>query len=305
MRGVVELPAIAIFTIVAGSLIIAFFVMVSQQQSDIGKTNIERASLERFDALLKSAATARETQNNITVIDETLLYVCDDVSMRIEYESHTQKDFHNMVMFAPHKLEGGHLRVYSKGVDSPYRVTNILYVATDTYTVNSTVPLYEFPSNIEHAPAASAKRIVRDTGNPTRNTIVVTESPGEQLGTVHYFSPTDPAGAGIVYPNRELYYGAILAEDAQTYTCGLNAYLRQLRFVNKIEWLRAQQLYIDTDDEQCKLSYQFGPFETIEAITSDTSGFTLQDARDLVQAQREIAFLNDKLLRGDGCAILY
>jgi hypothetical protein len=306
MRGAVELPAVAIFTIVAGSLIIAFFVLVSSQQSSAGKTHVEQASLERFDSLLKSAAAAPETQNNITVIDETLLYVCDDAGMRIEYESHTQKPLHNMLVFAPHTLEGGHLRVYSKGVDVPFRMGNVLYVATDTYVINARTPLPEFPPNFVQS-AQGAKRTVIDHDDlppSPKNVVSIEDVPGQRYGTVHYYDATG-AHTSVVYPNRELLHGAILSQDSQAYNCVLTQYLDHLAFVNSVEQRRAERLR-DEASGSCAPLYQLAAFSTI-ATLSDQRGeeLTLSEAEQLDQAQKEIAYVNDNLLRGDGCAIIY
>jgi hypothetical protein len=305
MRGAIELPAILIFTVVAGALIIGFFVYVAQGQSVAGERRVEQASLERFDALLKSAATAPETENNITIIDETLYFMCDD-TMRIEYGSGVQQVISNMIIFSPAQLTGGGLRVYSKGTNIPYRIGNVLYLSTDQFIIYNDTNLHEFPKNFALTRnQASAQRIVLPaTARVTepKKTVRVDEQPGKQYGRVYYET------GSVVYPNYELLYGAVLSKDAVTYHCVAKQYYKQLRFVNKVQWLRVQALAADAE-AACSQHYQFFPFEEIDRIASigesDPTAIGEDEAKTLSEAQNQIRFMNDKLFRGDNCAVIY
>lgn len=315
MRAVIELPTIAIFTIVAGSLIIFFFFSLSQSQSAGAEKAAQAKSLNFLDTLVKTSATARNTANNISIVDDTLLFMCDDSGMRFGYESHVEMYFHNMVIFSPRQLRGGTLLVYSRGADVPYRSTNILYMTTPAYIVENATNLYEFPFKTVpiNPPSRNDKRRTvinwdqRNSYPPTvlQNLVIVQEVADEEYGSVIYPGTGPIAGRTVWYPNREFLYGAILSADKKSYDCVLNAYFRQLLFTNELQANRAALLKTD-GPSVCYDKYQLSAFADIQEVASlGAAGFGQAEADKLSKAIKKIEFTNYDLIRGDNCPAIY
>jgi hypothetical protein len=324
-RGAIELPVVMIFTIVAGSLILLFFVVLVQQQGSSSGKSIEASSLQRLDTLLTSAGTARETENNITVSEESLFFECNaDTGTRLYYESGIATPVFNQILFSPGELGGGQLRTYSKGTRAGYRVTTILYLSTAATIIQNATPLYDYPGNFPsksitnpegasprwRAVVSAAQYASSPSASDLRkhpDVVVVNEDPLGTHGTVQYYNSGALKGT-VVYPNHELLYGAVLSKDADTYNCVFGKYLKQLRWMNSIEQERLLKLKAENAESACYAYYQEFPYSDIESLPTDPLQFTEQSAKKLYEASSQIERMNDALIRGGGgasCAWLY
>jgi hypothetical protein len=321
MRGVVELPAIFIFIAVAGGLLMLFFITLAFQQGEHATESIELASLQRLETLIKSSATARETENNITIIDDPLSFRCDETGIRFGYESNNALVLQDQLVFSPRSIPDGQLHTYSKGTRAGYRVATILYVSSPAYLLSTATTLYNFPPVIEpqNIDRLRAKDIphrvvltieqyreVLEQPGPEPVDAVIIDEQGTGYGNVRYIRNGIQTGK-VVYPNNELLYGAILSYDEDTYNCVLTEYLHQLQWVNIVERDRVMQLKTVSNLEapQCYAYYQDSPFDTIANLPTQATEFTLDNAATLHEAASQIEFMNDNLIRGDHCAWIY
>ena len=319
-RASVDIPATAIFTIIAGSLIILFFVTVSFNHSEQAKEETQAISLNYLETLIKTAATARETAKNISIVDETILFTCDEEGLRFGFDSGNELPLQDLVIFSPRRLEGGAVRVYSRGEDMPNRVFNVLYLSTPQFILQNSTVIPGLPRNIE-----TTKLAVGSAGDPNRRAVMsITQVTAPQTwtnrprdwvlleplgdgtyGRVHYRNPGNPATV-VVYPTSSLLYGALISRDAQTYYCGFNAYLKQLKFVTRIQQERAQVLkdQAQRTGSSCYTAYQLSAYDAIMSLPA-AQDFTVADARTFRDAVRELEFVNENLKAGDGCVSLY
>ncbi len=310
----VEAPAVMIFTIVVGALIILFFVVVSLSQGESAERNIRAGSLQRLDALLKNAGAARDSANNITIIDQTLEYECQKIDSQIEHRIGYQGDdsipLMGTLLFAPKTLEGGNLLVYSKAADVPYRAANVLYLSTPSFRVKLDTPIPGYPANFVKTDSRPTRLVVAGDSPPRGNTVGVKPADASmQYGTVVYAAraATDTPKT-VFYVGESLLIGAIVSETSTSYLCGFDAYRQQVNWVNSIERERARAL-ASSASPACKPYYNDEPFATIDALTNTqakpANTFTLNDARDWFEAQQRLTLLNDNLILGDACAWIY
>lgn len=307
MRGVVELPAIAIFTITAGSLIILFFIVLTQSQGNQAQKDIQAKNLQSLDTLLKSAATAQMTATNISVIDDTLVFTCDETGTWFGYENNIQLPMQNTIIFSPHFLRGGKLSAYSAGANVPYRAFDVLYLASPENIIYTDVGLLDYP--FETATVTSRPgddyRLVKAASSgaapTTKNTVYVYQET-ENTGSVTYYG-----GGSIFYPTKELLYGAILSNNNNTYNCVFDQYLNQLRFVSTVQKGRLEYIYNNPgSDPYCQALYLNGKatFNTIINLPN-AADFDGDAVIDFNKAISELEYYNQRLMQGSNCATIY
>lgn len=324
MRASIELPAITIFSVVAGALILLFFVVLAQSQGERARDDTQAQSLQNIDSLLKSSSTAKSTNTNVTVIDDIISFKCDETGTWFGYEETDIKlPINNIILFSPSKLTGGQLRAATLSSDVPYRALNILYLSTDSQVVYSDSPIPGFPFEIsQNFGYDNFKQVYLDnrnfgqfmSRNLKKDQLAVYKEGTNEYGQLKYFPDNhfNDANKLFVYPNRELLYGAILSENADQYVCLFNAYLHQLQFVNKVQWERARNLkqhYYD-NSMTCFTRYQNtgenGAFAIIDRVTKiSAENWEISDAKDFNDAIKSIEYENANLLRGDNCAPIY
>lgn len=321
-RGAIELPAVMVFIIVAGSFILLFFVVLVMNQGESANKGIQASSLQRLDTLLKGAGTSRETESNITISEEALFYSCDELTgVRLHYESGVDMGVHNQLIFSPESLGGGQLRTYSKAGRAGYHVGTVLYLSTAANVLQNSTYLHDFPSNFplrwldNPANADERWRVVMAApypGGPSPlhshpDVVVINDDPAGTFGMVQYYSRGELRGTAA-YPNHELLYGAVISKDADTYNCMLSKYLQQLHWVNGIERERLVALKNANLQNACYALYQEFPYEDIANLPVQGSQFGLSHARTLHEAASQIDYMNDALIRGGGgqsCAWLH
>jgi hypothetical protein len=311
VKGIIELPVVAIFSIVAGGLIILLLVSIGGGLTDRAETNIEIGSLQRIDPLIKTAAASPDTQTNITIIDKPLIFTCDEGGVKFAYESNRELPLPNLIVFSSNRLEGGQLQTYTKKVDAAFSVANILYLTTQQYMYENATNLQGFPESfvlLEPGETTAKRRTIlidgqdpRDYNN--RDIVIVYPVSGKEYGQLQYL--TDPSNP-VYYPNRELLYGAIVSKDRQSYNCVFDIYLQQLKWSASIERERVARLKDEYYEQNngCWSLYQVEPFDKILGLP-DAENFGPTDAQSLEDATKSIRFMNDNVIRGDNCAWVY
>jgi hypothetical protein len=317
MRAMVELPAIAIFTVVAGSLIVLVFIAASQQQTSDAQKTIQIDTLQRLDALVKDAASSIETEKNITLSKDTVRFSCDETGIHLGYSEGIQRPFHNLIIASPRELEEGKIITYTKGLYSPFRVANILYLSSPAYLLEAeaAVPL-DLPDNfhvqlLAGGPTPGRRHVITKTSKDSGtyaaysrddNFVVVDDMGGH--GTVQY--GLDFAAPTVTYPNQELLLAAVLAHDDATYNCIFDQYITQLKYVASIHEDRMIRLKTDAaqTDSDCQYNYEASYFDNILSLPQAES-FDTTTAQALIDTQKAIEYMNEKLTTGDNCGWIY
>jgi hypothetical protein len=312
VKGIIELPVVAIFSIVAGGLIILLLVTVGTGLTARAETNIEASSLQRIDPLLKTAAASPDTQSNITIIDKPIIFTCDESGVKFAYESHRELPLPNLVVFSSNRLEGGQLQTHTKKVDAAFNAANILYLTTPQQLYENATDLRGFPegfSIVEPTSTTASRRTIIDESqygpawSSAKDLVILYPAPGKDYGTLQY--GTSSANT-VYYPNKELMYGAIISKDSQTYNCVFDIYLQQLKWSASIERERVARLKDEyyAQRNSCWSLYQTEPFDTILALPA-AEDFGASASQSLADATSSIRFMNDNVIRGDNCAWIY
>ncbi|MBI5065767.1 hypothetical protein HZA97_06020 [Candidatus Woesearchaeota archaeon] len=114
-----------IFILIAGALILSFFVMIAQKQLVISEKKQEISVLKQFDDVFSSALRSEETSFTIDT-KAKINFFCTQNQCSYMINKIQQK--YNLPVFAPFTLDGGPLTLWSKSIKAPFLVTNLLFI---------------------------------------------------------------------------------------------------------------------------------------------------------------------------------
>jgi len=123
-KGVVEVQFNWIFILIAGALILAFFISLVAKQKTTSDLSAKAKISVDLEAILTGAGSSRGTVNIIDIPKAEIEFYCG--SYMIGGISRDAKE----IIFAPSLIKGTKLIAWSLGWDVPYRVTNFLYLTS-------------------------------------------------------------------------------------------------------------------------------------------------------------------------------
>lgn len=125
-RGVTETQFNWIFIMVAGAIILLFFVSMVYKQKSVSEQKSDIEMQKNLQAILTGAEASKQTENIVSVPDKEIRYGCEGFSLG------SLAAFNARVVFAPDLLKSGkrELIFYSLEWRVPFRITNFLYVTS-------------------------------------------------------------------------------------------------------------------------------------------------------------------------------
>ncbi len=124
-KGAVQVQFTWIFALIAGAVILLFFVQFISQLLDIGEDTMCTEFVSLLDTVFVGAETALGTVNNISLGSFDMTFDCTTYSM-----PECSSALETKIIFASDRLKGNMLISYAEGFDMPYRSANILYLTT-------------------------------------------------------------------------------------------------------------------------------------------------------------------------------
>jgi len=112
-----------IFIIVAGALILAFFVMVVNKQRELSEKKLSAELLADLDMIITGQAVSPGTTRLLEMSNLELSFMCEDYSM-----GGVPKGTGNSILFTPSKLKGSNIIAWTLDWNMPYRAANFIYV---------------------------------------------------------------------------------------------------------------------------------------------------------------------------------
>jgi hypothetical protein len=321
-KGVIVIQFNWIYVLIIGGLILGLFVGIAVRQKEASEKTAAGEIQRRLETVLASAESSLGTVNMIDMGRATIRFDCFGFSVG------ELKPFSPGVTFAPKRIStrGKEFITWTQDFSVPFRVTNFLYVTGRQvrYVIVGDSQLAdkikeELPRELNMVSAESlveAETITYENEDITKFIIVDLDGSldldSSFLGTDvsalqikgitinFYEKPPNsaaliPRGASTYYGSTPMMYGAIFADDAETFDCNMEKAFKRLDIISQIYARRAEELRDSGEygeEHPCYNSYNSASywFQTINT--------------DLVSAATNLQSIN-RALQINSCPLLY
>ncbi|MFH1174706.1 MAG: hypothetical protein V1725_06225 [archaeon] len=164
-RGVFEIQFNWIFVIIAGGVILFFFLSLISKQKATSDESINQDVLRRLDTILISTEQGYQTYKELHLVKTQLTFTCEDTSPSLTTQGIISNlqigsfsvDTPTQILFTPPSLNTDTFQLWTDTWDQPFRVLPFLYVTAPEvsfYIVETTPPdrsqeIYELlPANV-------------------------------------------------------------------------------------------------------------------------------------------------------------
>ncbi|MBW2977587.1 hypothetical protein KY331_01960 [Candidatus Woesearchaeota archaeon] len=264
-----------IFVLVAGTIILIFFITIVQKQGMISQTKLAASIRTDIAAILTGAGVTPDTTNILTMPKTPISFTCDAEGYS-DFEiakTGVNKRTPFDVIFAPDLVKGPTLVTWSREFKLPFKVMNFLYL-TDAQVRYILVfnPENSFAERIEaELPDEITKEIrtstlgIADKNNYKVKFIFFTDVDRNAASTFRTMPDKDVTAIKVSQSNIEFYkktgafftlqgttpvlkteedifiYGAIFSEDKTFFECNIKKAIKRLAVVAKV--------FADREDE--------------------------------------------------------
>ena len=227
-----------IFVLVAGVIILLFFVGFAYRHINVSKTFTDKQVLFRIESDLESYGKAFESDKPLNIpSDLSLDFKCGVINVNQEVKNT------NLIIFSPDTLLSKGF-VWTKSWDYPFKITNLFYVAgsdtiffvVDNQDVYRNLPVRfkKFYLNKENTDLISDK-----LQNP--NSVFVVNGdinlPANYKAKVVQIYPNNELkinGRSTIYYGDEMLYGAVFSRNLEDFECLQRKSLEHLKRISDI-----------------------------------------------------------------------
>jgi len=294
-KGFIQIQFAWIFIIIAGSIILFFFISLVKTQGEVSANKLSQRVLTNLDAIMTGSKVSTNTCHLIEIPRLDIELDCRALRM-----SGNSRELADQMVFGPDKIKGSSLLTCAKDWNSPYRVANFLYLTTtevryivvydDSAGVDLAEKLYDnMPENLNkdlvtYTDFASLEdknnykvRLITFDNEYVGYipefmkrydsyivNIIPTTVTGESLfgyGEVEFFDVDDDGNAvtngTAAYLRDASLFAAIFAEDQSQYLCVMKKAMTRLKFISQIYIDRTKDLYAYYEgDPTCSNHYE-------------------------------------------------
>lgn len=276
-RGVIEVHFNWIFVLIAGAIILFFFISIVNKQREFSEIRSSGTIITNLESILTGAQISTNTINIVDIPKVGIGFECNRYFIGV-----THKQTKGDVIFSPNLLKGKKLITWALEWNMPYRVTNFLYL-TDPELRYVIVNKPDRPGFkiFNELPKEMNKELIEinrlNTFSDKNNykvkfiffdnkeddvlsklnemqdgdvtAIVLMDFTGEDkipdIGKIEFFQKKGPVweSKGITfYLKKESLFGAIFVADKEMYDCVMKKSFNKLNLVTKIYLNRSSTL---------------------------------------------------------------
>ncbi len=277
-KSQVSLHITWIFILIAGALILLFFVGLVVKQKDIAETKLAAVIVTKLENLFAGTRISTGASTFLSIPESEFSFVCDEDS----YSEFSIKDTGISretpdPIFAPSSIKGNQLITWSLDFSAPFRATHVLYITSPNIKY---VMVYDDSNNFAKQINSSLPTLITKE-HVTNSDYLTTLSQGYKQIKFIFFGtlpnppiPSDlqnkdisitainiPSGNQIdfykvennqfvqtgtsYYLTNPSLYGAIFAESQISYECNLKKIFKRLNLVTELYKQKAGSLEID------------------------------------------------------------
>lgn len=340
-KGQLQISFNWIFVLIAGAVILLFFVTTITKEKDASQTQLAQKASTRLDAIF---SVIQQNQNSIQIHDapnyEMDFHCTEEGHYYSIKDSSTKNYLENDVIFAPETIGRAKLVTWTKTFTAPFPVTSTLFLTdeknqyiflTDSPEIKkiyndfpdkfskinktSTDPITDegFRKYIIITDSAATLNLPNDVKSKTQKIIEINEGPEGVYseGTIKFYNPSGSSSTDEKYVGQELLMGAIVSGDPDLYSCALNKILKKTEIVSQQNYLRTQKLwntYAATYSGRCTSFYGLVTQGYMQNLTEAAQNFestdTTKNYQKFYETEQYIASINENILRSD-CTLLY
>ena len=281
-RGAIEVQFNWIFVIIAGALILVFFINISTAQRKNADQKLAFDLLSKVDLIMSGALTIPKTGQVFDMPNIEFNVECNMISTL-----GVNRQFPDRIVFGPSLLDGRNLVVLSQDWNVPYKVSNFLYLTTSEvrYVIvadpsdqnaisfkeslpdNITVEISNL-SDIKNKNNYRIRLIILDTVYPNFDNDYFYDSEFElpsfmqemsevQLNGIYIETNQNPQnvrffkksgdsfefiGEEISVYKEPMIFGAIFSDDKEQFNCSRNKAFEKLYYVTEVYEKREEML---------------------------------------------------------------
>jgi len=331
-RGQVSIQFHWIFIIIAGALILLFFINIAWKQKDISDRKIAGTVISHINSLITSTSTDEEITNAIKTPEIELEFTCNKqgISEYAVKDTGQHIDTPIEIIFSPDIVKGKKLIIWSLPWQMPFKVDNFIVItSTDIRYIiigsdhSTTVDdLYlNLPYEHLNLEKTSSLSQSQDKNNYKIRLIFIDQEPTTQELPKFIQKMKDTAVSAVkisanqiqFYKKQKdslisdgeisiidtfsgknpLLYAAIFAENSEMYNCALNKAINRLNIIADIYKQRTKKLASSTG--ACNLYY-------------DTSQLNiLSTSKDIneIYSQASLLVSRNKIIQTRDCPLIY
>jgi hypothetical protein len=274
-KAALGLPFHWIFVLVAGTVILGFFFSVVYKQKDITEQKVSYRLITDLEAIISSAAQAKDTVQAIELPNTRIVVECSDECSCEMSIGGVPRDFEDTVLFSPKTLEGNSIIFWTQDWNVPYRAANFLYLSTDKtkfylVTDNPEQQIVKFvkdrlPDEINYEIISSSAVSSLTNKNFVKVKFVFFDGSPSSVD-IDEFSDANPSAVSIQgtditfyersskrkdvfdesftasFDQEEMLFGAIFADDFNNYACSTKTAFKKLHYVAEVYDERTKEL---------------------------------------------------------------
>jgi len=121
-----------IFILIAGAIILAFFFAIASKQKDISEQKISITLSNDIEAIASGAGVTRGSVQPVPIPRITIEFSCSDLcDCSYSPGAGVSNPFMDNLIFAPGKIEGNEMLLWTLDWKVPFRVSNFVYVTNN------------------------------------------------------------------------------------------------------------------------------------------------------------------------------
>src|SRR3989338_10295592 len=133
-KGVIEVQFNWIFVLIAGALIVLFFIMVVSKQRQLSDSKLAVKVLNQLQTIIAGAEVSTSTASTFQTGSNDVRIDCTGCPCSYIIENlygSPSFDYNGRVIFAPARLQGPEIKAWALDWNMPFKVTNFLYLTSD------------------------------------------------------------------------------------------------------------------------------------------------------------------------------
>lgn len=291
-KAQVEVQFNWIFVLIAGAIILFFFVGIVIRQKTVSETKLAGSVSEDLRAILVGAGLKPGVTNLVDIPDIDIVFNCDEsddswFGVGIDGKVSKSTGLPIEPVFAPKLVKGRQMITWALDFNAPFAVTNLLFVTSPeiryifVYEDNTRADeIFEKLPDFMFKERISANQVsgLQDLNNyKIKFVIFEDDSVLSSIESLDILRENDVSVVQIMgdgnlrfwkkqgsrfvdegssfYIGENMDYGAIFAEDLESYECNLRKVFRRLNFVSELYSMRESAIIQKLTQERCEDYY--------------------------------------------------